>query len=121
MLMSGAALAGLLGFGLGGYSAGAGATSSLLCTGPLLDLASRQAHRGWRLMISFGMAALFSNLLAFAVRGTTRLATGRGSEGWWSIAPVSYAACGLIAGVVCAVIWFRWNARSQASPGAGEP
>jgi hypothetical protein len=117
----------LIGGGLG-YSAGTGATTSLLATGPLLDLAARQASRGWRLLIAFGAAGLLSNLLAFAVRGLTRLPQGgggtggRGGAGWWSVAPLSYAACGLIAGVVCAIIWFRWSTRSpQAAAADGEP
>jgi len=115
------ALLGLLVGGGLGYSAGTGATTSLLATGPLLDLAARQASRGWRLLIAFGAAGLMSNVLAFAVRGITRLPQGgggtggRGGAGWWTIAPFSYAACGLIAGLVCAIIWFRWSSQTQAA------
>lgn len=119
------ALLGLLVGGGMGYSAGTGATTSLLTTGPLLDLAARQAGRGWRLLIAFGTAALLSNMLAFAVRGFTRLPQpggggtgGRGGAGWWSVAPISYAACGLIAGAVCAIIWFRWSSRSRPAADA---
>lgn len=121
LMMSGSALLGLLVGGGMGYSAGAGATTSLLATGPLLDLAARQASRGARLLIAFAAAGLLSNLLAFGVRGLTRLSGGgggmggRSAAGWWSIAPVSYAVCGLAAGLVCAIIWFRWSSRSQAA------
>lgn len=120
LMMSVSALVGLLVGGGMGYSAGAGATTSLLATGPLLDLAARQASRGTRLLIAFAAAGLLSNLLAFAVRGFTRLSGGgggmggRSAGGWWSVAPVSYAVCGVAAGVVCAIIWFRWSSRSRS-------
>jgi hypothetical protein len=114
LVMSLAAGGGLLAAGLGGLGAGLGASTSLVLTGPLLDLASRQAHRGWRLAVAFGLASLTSNLLALAVRAAAR-STGRGGRaGWWSVAPVSYALCGLLAGILCAVIWFRWRGPAGA-------
>lgn len=121
LTMSASALVGVLtAFGMG-FSPGMGATTSLLTVGPLLDLAARQARHGWRLFAAFGVAALLSNVLAFAARGAGRLVgmgggVGRGG-GWWSIAPVSYAACGLLAGTVCAVIWFRWSTDSVGDCG----
>lgn len=118
LLMSGSALLGLFMAGLGGYSAGTGATTSLLCIGPLLDLASRWADRGWKLGMAFGVAGLTANLLAFITRAATKVGGGarmRGSAGpsWWSMAPVTYALCGLVAGVICAFIWFRWQSASK--------
>lgn len=118
LVMSGAALMSLLGIGMAGAWPGIGATTSLLTIGPLLDLASRQARRGWQLAVAFGAAGLVANLLAFAVRGAGKVGGGGGMKGgagpgWWSLAPVTYAVCGLVAGAVCALIWFRMQSGDE--------
>jgi hypothetical protein len=123
-VMSGAALIGMVGVGLGGFSAGAGALTSLLCLGPLLDAASRLANRGGWLIVAFGIAALLSNVMAFIVRAVTRLGggnSGGSGAGWWSIAPVTYGMCGLLAGILCAAIWFRWRASATPPSGGARP
>jgi hypothetical protein len=144
-------------FGLG--VPGMGAMTSLLVFGPILDLMLWRGRRGWQLFGAFALAGLTSNLIAFAVRGMTRLAGagpaasgvargaglggGRGLGGgglgggglgggggmgggagagdpWWMIAPLSYVLCGLVAGLLCAAVWFavrprRSNVEREAS------
>jgi hypothetical protein len=101
---------------------GGGATTSLLLTGPLLDLASRWSRGGWRIYLAFAGAGLASNMTAFAVRWALKAGgAGRGSGGgrglgeWQSQAIVTYAICGLLAGLISAVICFR---ASAARPGS---
>lgn len=101
---------------LGGSGVGPGAATSLLLLGPLLDVAVRRVGLGWRLYAAFGMAGLTANLGAFLIRGGAKVSGGglagtRMLPDWLSVAPVSYALCGLIAGFVSAVVFF----------GTGEP
>ncbi len=111
--MGAAAGASVLGMSLlGGSGIGPGALTSLLLLGPLLDVAVRRARPGWRLYVAFATAGLVANLGAFMVRGGTKMSGGgwsglRPLQSWLSVAPWSYAACGLIAGLISAVIWFR--------------
>jgi len=104
---------------------GVGAMTSLILCGPMLDAVLRGGHQGWRLHASFALAGLTSNLVAYVVRagakagGWERWGT-RPFSSWWSQAMVTYALCGVIAGVVSSVIWFHLTKRSapQASPPA---
>jgi hypothetical protein len=114
-----------------GFAAlGAGAMTSLALTGPFLDLAlwrarpfggaSPMSHRweGWRLYLGFAVAGLGSNLAALTVRAGTKL-LGLGHLGarplaaWWPQAIGTYAVCGLLAGLISALVWFRLAASSQ--------
>jgi hypothetical protein len=108
---------------MGMGAAGVGALTSLLLTGPLLDLACRWSRRGWQIYLSFAAAALVSNMLAFAVRGAAKAATGGGGGGgglgggralaeWQPQAVVTYAVCGVAAGLISAAICFRCTAGS---------
>ena len=120
----------------------------LLCLGPAMDLAVVGARGGWRLYARFAAAGLVANLAAFAVRmASTPLGAavaghvpgsggGRGTGGgrgigrggasvveFWPIALASFALFGAIAGLVCAMIWFRARPRAEdadspATPGA---
>ena len=114
---------------------GLGATTSLALTGPMLDTALWRARQGWILYGGFAVAGLVSNLTALAIRGGARLGGigparglggggGRGLGGggglgagggdsWWLYAPLSYAVCGLLAGLICAAIWFANRPRSK--------
>src|SRR5690606_21832762 len=65
--------------GFGGEGFSAGAMTSLIATGPLLDLALHRVSGGWRLYAAFAAAGLASNFLAFIVRGATK-AFLQGSE-----------------------------------------
>ena len=102
---------------------GMGALTSLTLIGPLLDLALWRARNGWRLYLGFGVAGLAGNLAAMAVRGGIKLvgldhAAGRPLAAWWQQAAVSYAVCGVLAGVISAMVWFQFAAgRGTASPG----
>ncbi|HJR63196.1 MAG TPA: hypothetical protein VJ803_05795 [Gemmatimonadaceae bacterium] len=110
---------------------GVGAQTSLLLTGPLLDLALQWAHHGWRLYGAFVLACLSSNALAFAVRALAKVygfsgigrgggggggsgAGGRPLELWLAQAVWTYAAAGIIAGLVSAAVWFHFRERHSA-------
>ncbi len=100
---------------------GSGAQTSLLLTGPLLDLALRHFSAGWRLYAAFVMACAGSNLLALLVRGATRTAGLRGSglgggrtiESWWQEAVWTYPLAGLAAGLISVAAWFHFRERSR--------
>jgi len=113
MVMGTSALGSALVLGAGGFAAiGAGAMTSLALTGPLLDLALWRAKRGWRLYLGFATAGLASNLAALSVRAGTKL-FGLGHGGaqpfaeWLPQAIGTYALCGLLAGLISALVWFQ--------------
>lgn len=105
----------LAGVGIGGI----GAMTSLLVTGPLLDLALRRGRSGLRLYVAFVAAGAASNILALVMRGATMalavqgLGGGRAFAGWWPEAVATYAAAGVAAGLVSAVAWFRLRRRRE--------
>ena len=104
--------------GSGFAAIGLGAMTSLTLTGPFLDLALWRARRGWRLYLGFGLAGLGSNLAALAVRGGTKLAgldpaLARPFAAWWLPAIGTYALCGALAGLISALVWFRFDAGSR--------
>ena len=102
---------------------GAGAMTSLVLTGPLMDVALWRAGRGWRVYLAFASAGLAANLAALAVRAGAKLGgldrlTGRPLAAWLPLAAGTYALCGVLAGLVSAMIWFRFSAagRNGTSP-----
>ena len=124
MVMGASALGSALVIHGGGLAAighgaiGLGAMTSLTLTGPFLDLALWRARRGWRLYLGFGLAGLGSNLAALAVRGGTKLAgldpaMARPFAAWWLPAIGTYALCGALAGLISALVWFRFDAGSR--------
>lgn len=91
---------------------GLGAMTSLLLTGPMLDLALWRARRGWRLYLGFAVAGLMCNLAAFVVRGGVKFGgldsvTGRPVAAWLPVAVGTYALCGVLAGLISALVWFH--------------
>lgn len=97
---------------------GIGALTSLTATGPLLDWTLRRANGGWRQYAAFALAGLASNTLAFAVRGGAKAlgweAVGRrGLYDWAAQASITYAVCGLLAGLVSGVILFYGGGRND--------
>lgn len=99
-----------------------GAMTSLLATGPLLDWSLRNAPSGWRLYAAFATAGLCANLLACLVRGGANW-TGLEAFGkqpfalWFSRAILIYPVCGIIAGLLCAALWFSMRQeRADTSP-----
>ncbi|MCR4414023.1 MAG: hypothetical protein NUV77_16530 [Thermoguttaceae bacterium] len=105
----------------GAATVGLGAITSLTVLGPLLDAALWRAPRGWRLYAGFALAGLGANLAALGVRagakaiGLDHLAARPLAE-WWLQAAVSYALCGLLAGLLSAAVCFRLaeSARTRA-------
>ncbi len=113
---------------------GLGAMTSLAVFGAVLDTVLWRAHRGWLLFLGFAAAGVVTNLAALAVREGGRWAgagpavrgLGRGTglggglgrrvahgaaRGAWLYPPISYLACGLLAGLLCAAIWFAARPR----------
>jgi hypothetical protein len=118
LLMAGGALAANAALWIAGLRLdGSGAQTSLLLTGPLLDLALRRFSGGWRLYAAFVAACATTNLLALLVRGATRAAGmrgtgmggGRSSEGWWLEAVWTYPMAGLLAGLISVAAWFHFR------------
>lgn len=126
-VMGASALASVVLFRVGGFGLlGVGATTSLFLTGPLLDLALWRPKRGVRLYFCFALAGLAANLGALTIRGGVKLfgfdhATGRTLAMWFPQAVVTYALCGLLAGLLSAVVWFRFASRHPAADGPEDP
>lgn len=121
-VMAGAALATTMALGFAGARLdGVGALTSLILTGPLLDLALRSAHRGWRLYTAFIVAGAASNAIAFIVRASARAVGLAGSGGgralgsWWPTAIATYASAGIVAGLISALAWFHFRDREGAA------
>lgn len=99
----------------GGPTPGIGAFTSLCLLGPMLDLVLWHARGGWRLYARFALAGCLANLAAFTVRGGGKWVGldawhARPLSDWATVAPWTYSLCGLIAGLVCAAVWFRSRA-----------
>lgn len=95
---------------------GLGSLTSLLLTGPLLDLALWRVRSGWGVYSAFAIAGLASNVAALGVQIVAKL-IGWGGGGkplamWLPTAAVTYPFFGLAAGLLAALILFR--------PGGGE-
>lgn len=124
VIMGSAAALGLGGMQLAGHGIGLGAMASLVSLGPLLDLAVHKARPGWRLYAALGAAGLGANLLAFLLKGASKVVGGAWSGSrllgdWLSSAPITYAAFGLAAGVVCGCIWFSSSERDAGNTDSG--
>jgi hypothetical protein len=90
--------------------------TSLLLAGLLLDLAVARARFGWQLYLSVATAALATNLAAFGAKLTSKAigweAIGRKPlSAWWPQAAITYPLCGLVAGLVVAIVLFRARGR----------
>jgi hypothetical protein len=106
---------------------GFGALTSLSLTGPLLDVALWKARAGWRLYLGIIVAGLSSNLIAMGIKIAEKLLMSGGGGGkrsfgaWFAQAVWTYPLCGVLAGLISAVIWFRWQAqgaeRASDDPG----
>jgi len=101
---------------------GGGATTSLILLGPMLDLFLWKAKPGMNTYVRFTLAGLLTNFLAFAVRwgGKSALIGPLGMvklDKWLSIAPITYALCGIAAGIISSAILFRaFNKPNNPSP-----
>ena len=109
-VMAGAALATTMALGFAGARLdGVGALTSLILTGPLLDLALRSAHRGWRLYTAFIVRA---SARAVGLAGS---GGGRALGSWWPTAIATYASAGIVAGLISALAWFHFRDREGAA------
>ncbi len=120
VVMSGSALATALLLRLGNLGPGAGAFTSLCLTGPLLDLALARARRGWHVYLGLVLGGLVSNLAALLVRGGLKaflLETpgARPAGAWFSQAIITYPVCGMLAGLLSALLWFQLRERRPAA------
>jgi hypothetical protein len=94
------------------FTKGAGSTTSPLLAGPMLELTTRPARRGWRLYLAFILAGVLVNLAALLVQGGSKLAGWDAGGGkplavWLATALWSYPLCGACAGLFSAVCWFH--------------
>ncbi|HZO19411.1 MAG TPA: hypothetical protein VFB46_10540 [Gemmatimonadaceae bacterium] len=104
---------------------GVGAQTSLLLTGPFMDLAVRWARHGWRLYAALILACATTNALAFAARAMAKIyglpggggGGGRQFSAWLPQAVWTYAVAGIIAGLLSAAAWFHFRER-DGSEGA---
>lgn len=101
---------------------GGGATTSLILLGPMLDVFLWKATPGMNTYVRFTLAGLLTNFLAFAIRwgGKSALIGPLGMvklDKWLTIAPITYALCGIAAGIVSSAILFRaFNKPNNSSP-----
>ena len=122
-VMSGSALASVTFVHFGGFaSIGVGAMTSLCVTGPLLDLAALSLRPGRSLCLRLGLAGVMSNLIALVVRGGVKYAgvdhaVGRPFAAWWPRAVWTYLLCGLLAGLLSAWVWFRFQSDRDTEEG----
>ncbi len=96
---------------------GPGALVGIAAAGPMLDLALRWGGTGWRLYGGFVAAGAATNVLAFLVRAAAKyfglggMGGGRGFATWLPLAVWTYAAAGLLAGLLSAAAWFHFRRR----------
>jgi hypothetical protein len=106
---------------------GFGNITSLLALGPALDLAMLYSGGGWRIYVRSTLAGIAANLVAWGVRfgaATLGWRSGGGGSNNWQYKLGSYVACGALAGLIGAAVWFRMSQRridSTESHDAREP
>lgn len=105
-----------------GGSLGVGALTSLVLFGPILDFSLRYLQRPVSAWFLLALSGLATNAAAFLVRGGFKfLGRDEGAKrllaDWLSVAMVSYAVCGLLAGLICGMVFFRYRPASQEEEG----
>lgn len=113
-VMGGAALLTVLAHGVDGGAPGWGAAASLALTGPILDFAARSARSGRAVYVALVAGGFVANAVAFAIRLGAKVVLHDGGSPlavWWPRASVTYSLCGIAAGLVSAVLWFRFGSR----------
>jgi hypothetical protein len=96
---------------------GPGALVGFALAGPMLDFALRRGRAGWRLYTAFIVAGALTNVFAFFARGVTKalgirgMGGGRDFSAWLPVAVWTYAAAGILAGLLSAAVWFHFRAR----------
>jgi hypothetical protein len=127
-LMAGSALLTTLLLSAGGVRLdGPGAMTSLLVTGPLLDVAlARTANARW-LYAAFVVSCAVTNALAFVVRAVVKVGASGGGRGagmgggggrplelWLPQAVWTYVLAGVAAGLISAAAWFHFRGGRRA-------
>jgi len=112
--------------GVGGFKLGTGSLTSLALIGPCLDVCLRRIGTGWKLYGAFAAAGLVCNLGALTIRAATKFGgldalTARPFATWWLQAVGTYTACGIVAGLVSAAVWFRLSSKGQGSAHEARP
>lgn len=128
MIMGSSALASACAIRFGGFGGiGFGALTSLTLIGPLLDFALRRAKHGRGLYLAFALAGLGGNLAALAVRASIKFAgldhaAGKPLAVWLPQAIFTYPVCGVLAGLLSALVWFQFreDRRKQRTAGFAE-
>ncbi len=98
-------------------STGIGAMTSLILCGMCLDFVAARVRSGWPFYVGLAATGLTVNMVAFTVKLATKLMGFDGGgkiSSWLPRAIVSYPACGLAAGLVCAIVLFRLRPRKAA-------
>jgi hypothetical protein len=119
-LMGLSAVLATIGFDPAGAPTRVAALVSLGLVGVLLDLAARRAQCGKKLYVAFAVAGLASNAVAFGAKMLEKrsgLDVGsRPYAEWISIAPLSFALCGLLAGLIGAALFFQFSEAGKTGP-----
>lgn len=108
-----------------GEATGIGAMTSLMATGPIIDLWLSRSRGGWWQVPAFCLAGVTSNLLALLVRGVAKVfgwepAGKQPVAIWFSRAIGSYVVCGLLAGLIIGCLLFRFRPRLHRESGADD-
>jgi len=83
-----------------------------LTLGPMLDAALTGRPQGWHIYLRFAAAGATANLFAFSSKfiaayvGWHFPGSGRVTS-FWSLALLSFIACGALAGLISGAAWFR--------------
>jgi len=104
-----------------GASYGSGSFVSLSLIGPMMDVAVRQTHGGWRVYAALVLSGVATNLLALASRASFKVlgldvAGARPWDSWWLQASLTYTLSGVAAGLLGALCWFHFNNRGTREP-----
>jgi hypothetical protein len=93
--------------------------TALLALGPAIDVAMvLRPATGWRLYVRFALAGMAANTLAFAVRAGASwfhldAVRPHTVQQYGLVVLLSFAACGLVAGLLSAAVCFRASAKSE--------
>ena len=103
--------------GIGHRELGVGAMTSLVLTGPIMDVMMRSTKPHQSLYWRMALAGFLANAGAYLVRGGFKWIESPGAgkpllAAWGGKALVTYSLCGLLAGLVSAFVIFRWHTDS---------
>lgn len=91
---------------------GTGAYTSLVCTGVLMDLTLYFANTGWKLYSGLMVSGLIANMVALYVRSGFKSFFKINIidfNTWYQTAAFTYPICGLLAGLLCALVVFKFR------------